>query len=193
MELKMVEAYPLSWPVGRVRSRVAVSSKFDTPTSKAHNLLLGEIQRMGGTHVIVSSNCPLRTDGIMRMDREPVDSGVAVYFTREGKQMVFACDKYDLVRDNILAIAKTIEALRGIERWGSSDMMERAFSGFKALAPPERDWWDVLEVRRDASREIVEMHFKALAKTRHPDNGGSEAAMMELNAARAKALKEVKQ
>jgi hypothetical protein len=187
----MVESYPLHWPAGRERSKMAVQSKFDTSAQKAHALLMSEIRNMGGTDLIISSNVPLKPDGWMRLDREPVDSGVAVYFTRGKKQMVFACDKYDLVRDNILAIAKTIGALRGIERWGSSDMMERAFSGFKALPAPEVDWWDVLQVRRDASREIIEMHFKALAKVWHPDFGGSEAQMAELNRARELALKEV--
>ena len=54
----------------------------------------------------------------------------------------------------LMRLAKSIEAMRGIERWGPSQMMERTFTGFAAL--PEKsgsDWWDVLQVRRDASRD----------------------------------------
>lgn len=42
--------------------------------------------------------------------------GVAVYFTLKGQQFCFACDHWDEIKDNMQAIHKTIEALRGIER-----------------------------------------------------------------------------
>jgi curved DNA-binding protein CbpA len=43
---------------------------------------------------------------------------------------------------------------------------------------------------RDASREAIEAAYKRLARQRHPDAGGSDALMAELNAARAKAIEE---
>ena len=45
------------------------------------------------------------------------------------------------------AIAKTIEALRGINRWGTGDMMEAAFKGFSALPAPDtnKPWREVLD------------------------------------------------
>lgn len=49
--------------------------------------------------------------------------------------MCFACEKWQDVYGNIYAIGKTIEALRGIERWGTGDMVEQAFTGFVALPP----------------------------------------------------------
>ena len=46
----------------------------------------------------------------------------------------------------------------------------------------------------DAAPEVpgasIEANFKRLARDRHPDRGGSDAAMAELNAARERALKE---
>lgn len=191
-----VEAFPLCWPAGRLRSKFAESSRFDTSATKAYSLLTGELKRMGATQIIVSSNVPLKGDGTIRLDREPVDAAVAVYFTRDKKQMVFACDKYDLIRDNILAIAKTIEALRGIERWGSSDMMERAFSGFKALtSSTEREWWEVLfgASQRPSlcDKDTIESAYRVQARKVHPDTaGGSHDAMAELNKAREQALRE---
>ncbi len=50
--------------------------------------------------------------------RKPDDRGVAVYFTHLRRSMCFTCDKWDQVEDNLYAIVKTIETLRGIERWG---------------------------------------------------------------------------
>ncbi|MGP8269090.1 MAG: J domain-containing protein [Terracidiphilus sp.] len=113
-------------------------------------------------------------------------------FTYKKNQMCFACDRYRTVKENLTAIGKTIEALRGMERWGASDMMERAFRGFTALAASNgRDWWDVLQVRRDASREAMEANFRLLAQDRHPDRGGSQDAMVELNRAHEDARREL--
>lgn len=181
-----VEAYPLCWPSGWTRENCVEESKFATSGTKAHKMLMGEVSRMGGTAVIVSTNVPLRQDGMIRMDREPVDSGVAVYFTRKEKQVVFACDRFDLLRDNMLSIAKTIEALRGIERWGASDMMERAFSGFKQLAAEngEAPWWVVLGVEEKATLTKIHEAYYRGCKEAHPDvDGGDEELMKRLNVA----------
>lgn len=188
-----IEAYPLCWPEGWKRTSYQEHSRFKTGFGAARIYLSAEIARMGGTKVIISSDVPLRNDGMPRASApEPKDSGVAVYFRYSGKDMVFACDKFHYTRDNIYAIGKTIEALRGIERWGASDMMERAFAGFKALAAAtERDWWDVLQVNRGCSREVIESNFRSLLRNRHPDAGGSHEAMTELNIARTKAFQEV--
>jgi hypothetical protein len=76
---------------------------------------------MGGTGVILSTNIPLRNDGLPYANsREPNDPGVAVYFRYQKRDLCFACDAYTSVRENAYAIAKTVEALRGIERWGAS-------------------------------------------------------------------------
>jgi DnaJ-domain-containing protein 1 len=90
------------------------------------------------------------------------------------------------VKDNVRAVGKTIEALRGIERWGASDMMERAFSAFEALPAPEQ-WWQVLGVSASASAAEIDAAYRAKARAAHPDTGGSDAAMARLNAARDRA------
>lgn len=187
------ESYPLHWPSGWKRTHNREHSRFKTGFGAARKLLFAELDRLGAIKIILSTSVPLRNDGMPRANTRPDggDSGVAIYFQRNGKDMVFACDKYRETCDNIYAIAKTIDAMRGIERWGASDMMERAFSGFKALASSTgRDWWDVLQVNRDATRDVIEANFKRLLRDRHPDAGGSHEAMSELNAARAKAITE---
>jgi DnaJ-domain-containing protein 1 len=103
--------------------------------------------------------------------------------------MCFACDKWDQTYDNIYAVAKTIEALRGIERWGTGDMVEQAFTGFVALPSP-KDPHAILGVRPGASEEEIDAASREHAKRLHPDVlGGDVARMAELNEARQK-LKE---
>ena len=175
-----MQAYPLHWPEGWPRSKKRKRSRFDVGRGQAVQELLWEIERMGGRYPVISTNLAVKRDGLPSGNqKEPDDPGVAVYFEAEGKQKVFACDKWSTVQDNMRAIHKTIEAIRGIERWGASEMMERAFSAFDALPPP-KSWRDTFA---DVStREDLKSRYHEKAKKVHPDSGGSEAAMAELNA-----------
>lgn len=150
---------------------------------------------MGGTNVVVSTNLPLFRDGYpMTSAMEPKDPGVAVYFMLKGKSMAFACDRFFYVYENIQAIAKTIEALRGIERWGASDMMERAFSGFNALSSgPSEAWREVLGFRpfETVTKKMVESHHHELVKRHHPDMGGDRFAFERVMRAREAAIAEL--
>lgn len=190
----MAERYPLHWPAGWPRAKSSQQSRFDVSFAAARDGLFEQIRLLGGRYVVLSTNVELRRDGLpYSKTAEPADRGVAVYFERKGKQMVFACDRWNRVRDNVRAIEKTIEAMRGIERWGASDMLERAFSAFEALPAPgerKRSWREVLGFPPGArpDKDGIDLAYRSKAKSAHPDMGGSDEAMAELNAARSEAL-----
>ncbi len=165
------EAYPLQWPEGWPKSKYREDARFKTTFAKARDELFNEIRLLGGTLPVLSTNVELRRDGLPYANRIPSgSSGVAMYFTYKKKPMSFACDKYFRVQDNIQAIRKTIGALRGIERWGASDMLERAFTGFEALPDQTNGaWWAVLCVPQNATRDEVESAYKQRRKAAHPD------------------------
>lgn len=190
MEAKLVS--PLDWPDAwpRTENRI-VAGRFKTSFENTQKRVAHELRQMMARDVIISTNLKVRVrgpgfkGGDMRVD----DPGVAVYFTRgeNDKKYVFACDKFFHIQDNMNAIAHTIQALRGIERWGASDMMERAFSGFKAL--PETagaSWRDVIlrangvPVDAKVSLSEVQQMYRARLKVVHPDYGGSAEALQEL-------------
>lgn len=158
----MTEAYPLQWPVGRPRISRKERSRFDVSFAKARDELFRELSLMGARLPVLSTNIPLRRDGLPYANQpEPDDTGVAIYFTWKDRQMSFACDRWDRVRDNIQAIRHTISALRGLERWGTGDMIEAAFRGFEALPPPKsKDWWDVIGVSRSDDFNSIRSAFK---------------------------------
>lgn len=193
----MTTAYPLQWPTGRKRTESYRRSraKFSTTFAVARDAVVGEVRRLGGRNLVVSTNVPLRQDGLPYANfRKPDDEGVAVYFTYDGKQMCFACDRWDKVEHNMLAIVKTIDALRGIARWGTGDMMAAAFTGFTALPAPraERPWREVLGLNsHEMSLVEARLAFRRRASVAHPDKGGSHDAMTELNLALAAAEKEL--
>jgi hypothetical protein len=207
-----IPAYPLQWPDGWPRSRGrksaqfgktewrsnglggAYKSKADITMAEAMKRVNVELERLGVNvedDSIVSTNLKLNLSGLPRGGQgEPGDPGVAVYFQKKNAPMrVIAIDAYTRVRDNLAAIAATLEAMRAIERHGGAQILERAFTGFTAIAVPGKNWWDVLEVRPDASRDVIEQNFRRLARDRHPDRGGSHEAMSALNEARSAGLK----
>lgn len=195
--MSTIPRYPLTWPTGwpRTPGWKRRRSPFKTSDSKAQNFLLDEIRRLGGRDVVLSSNLKLRLDGYPYANQPRCsDEGIAVYFKRKGKDMVFACDAYDRREDNMHAIAKTIEALRGIERWGASDMLERAFTGFTALPPPF-DWRTVLGFFPGDQPTLadVDQRYRELIKGVHPDQGGDTDAFIDLNLARDEARKALSQ
>ena len=183
----MTQRYPLTWPPGRPRTPdwKRRPSPFKTTPAKASAYLEEELRRLGARNVIISSNLKLRQDGYPYAQQpRNADEGIAVYFSRKGRDMAFACDTFAKREDNMHAIAKTIDALRGIERWGSSDMMEQAFTGFTALpAPAQPRWWVDLGVPADAPSEVVEKAYRQLRAVHHPDRGGDADSFRAVQAA----------
>lgn len=180
----MIEAYPLSWPFGKLRNNNPQRSRFAVSFAKSRDELMREIDLLGGQLPVLSSNIPLKRDRLPYAgQKEPDDKGVAVYFTLKKQQFCFACDRWDKVGDNIQAIRHTIAALRGIERWGTGDMVQQAFTGFVAL-PSQDNPYDVLGVKPNATHDEIEDSYRQKAKMCHPDRGGSVEAMQKLNDAR---------
>jgi hypothetical protein len=181
--------FPLAWPIGRPRASSRDRSQFKTTLGRAIADVSGEVRRLGGSALVISSNLELRRDGLPYADsRVPTDPAVAVYFTLKKKPMCFACDRWNRVEENMRAIALTIGALRGIERWGSGSMLEQAFSGFAALPAPEQPW-QVLGVKHDANPGDIERAYRGLAARFHPDKPDGDAEKMaRINRARDQLL-----
>lgn len=183
------EAFPLSWPTGRPRvpSHRRREAAFKVGFARSRDEMLRELNLLGARAVVLSSNVPLRRNGLPYSDyRQPDDPGVAVYFQRAGKPYVLACDSYRKVEHNMRAVGATVEALRSIARHGASEMLEQAFTGFQALPAPraaEASWWDVLGVPPDAEHDEIRDRYRALASQHHPDVGGDHERMARINRA----------
>jgi DnaJ-domain-containing protein 1 len=190
----VIEAYPLCWPSDQLRTPGAQRDpgyQFKVTFGRARDELLHELQLMGAREVVVSTNIPVRNDGLPYANaREPDDAGIAVYFQQGKRSLVIACDSYRTTRANMRAIGATVAALRTIQRHGATSLLERAFTGFTALPPKggeERPWWEVLGVERAASAEQVKLAFRALAARHHPDAGGDHETMARISRAYAQA------
>lgn len=204
--------YPLAWPVGWKRTPYhqrqaprfqrheqrsdgerAWTDKRALTFTEACDRLEAEVDRLGATRPMISSNVeigvmgkPLASSGGKRHD----DPGVALYFTLKGQARCLACDAYTSVAGNIAAIAAHIDALRRIERYGVGTL-DQAFAGYAPrLQSSSEEWWIVFGLSRSASRAAVDEAFTRLARTAHPDAGGSHNEMARLTAAREAAYRE---
>lgn len=235
----MRKPYPLQWPEGWPRtpaeSRVespfykarangapnAITGRVSTqrhalPFNETHADLRNELRRLGAANYVITTDLPLKSDGTPYASSKIGDVGIAVWFLLPDtkgnvSERVLACDKWRTHADNMYSIAKTIEAMRGIERWGASDLVQRAFAGFTALPPgpggegdpaprPKRTWRAVLGVDSaayltldiDDVVAIAEAKYRTMIRAAHPDvEGGSHDATVELNTARDEMMLEL--
>lgn len=203
-------AYPLTWPTAWPRTPAGrrapapffSSSKRPSTITPGYSYsvrnkrsmagatdeIIREVRALGGSRLIISTNIELRNDGLPYSNRRsPDDPGAAIYFLLKGKPKVLAVDKWNRVEDNLWAIAKHIEALRGQDRWGVGTI-EQAFAGYTALPAPGEStaatWYQILGVQEACTFEYAQERYREEARACHPDaRGGSHDAMVRLNAA----------
>lgn len=175
-------AFPLDWPAGWPRTpkneRQDGKYKYRTGSgfltmARAQQGLYEELERLGATTLVVSSNLARRLDGGIRSRQAtPEDPGVAIYFDLNDKPMSMAMDDFNEPECNVRRLALAIKAMRDLERNGGGTMMERAFSGFSALPAPVQmgEHWSVtLNVPMDCTENEAKASYRRMARQYHPD------------------------
>lgn len=200
--------FPLQWPEGWKRTSWSGRSRsmFDPHFTADRDHVIRWLEKRG-SRVVITSNLPTRQDGLPYYASID-DPGIAVWWVEKGHERVIACDRWMRADENMRAIAKTLEAMRGLDRWGANEMMERAFAGFAALPagsgsehvpppPRKKPWREVLggawpgELGRAELLAIAKSRHRELIKRHHPDAGGDAAIAAEVNVAIAEAEKEL--
>lgn len=186
-----VTAYPLAWPAGFPRTQRRERGPFRTTLAGALENVEKSLRLFGHdsgkpvSSVVMSSNVTLGATA-------PSDPGVAVYFTWEGMQVCIPVDRYETVAANLQAIHHVIEARRVELRHGTLSLVRASFQGFRA-PPAPINWRTALGYGpgdRPSAAEVDARH-RSLAKAAHPDRGGSDTTMAELNRARDDARREL--
>lgn len=204
-----VDRYPLAWPDGWPRTPAAQRQRapfhritsewrgdaqtgYNSKTKRQLTLagaveqLVGEVERLRATRPVLSTNVELRLDGQPKGDGRPTngDPGAAIYFLHKNRPIVFACDKWDRVADNISAIARHIESIRAQDRWGVG-RLEQALAGYQKLLSGRRAWFEVLGLSVvPVEWRVVQDAYDRLKVKLHPDVAtGDTAKFQELQEA----------
>lgn len=209
------QPYPLQWPsrlprtkpTDRQRSAFGGRDRANLSPHLTGQEVIIELERLGATDYVITSCLPSRGPaGLPYADTARIDDpGIAVWFQYRRVERVLACDRWQRPAENLRAIAKSIEAMRGLDRWGVADVLESVFTGFAAALPagpqPERGWREVFGVEglvdtlmassTDDLIAVVKARHRKLIAEAHPDTGGETERAAQLNAALDAAIKEL--
>lgn len=102
---------------------------------------------------------------------------------KDGREIFWEYNLQERPVDNLRVLYLAADAMRLNEARGIDRLVAQAY-GLLAAPKTERDPYEVLGLRPGASAALVDAAYKAKAKELHPDTGGENAEMVELNAAR---------
>lgn len=198
--------YPLQWPEGWTRTKFRDRPKFGAMFARDRDTVLRGLRKRG-SHVVITSDLPTGNNGLPYANARCDDPGIAVWWVEKGHERVIACDRWSRIDFNMRAIELTLKAMRGLERWGAGQIVERAFAGFAALPPgagasagarPKRSWREIFdmpgsEAGLDGAERamLVKARHRKLMQEHHPDHGGDGVLAADLNVALAEALEEL--
>lgn len=119
----------------RLRGVEPKRSPFSTRYSKVLEVLHSELWHLGAYEYVMEIDMDeryFRLDGSPRANAVANSSAIAISFKAQQGPMEFLCGTYTAWQDNVWAIAKGLEALRGINRWGITQAAEQ-YQGFRAI------------------------------------------------------------
>jgi len=181
-------------------------SKFRTTPGVVYHLLAAEIRRLGGREIIIEAGfhqSQIRNDGWPYSNARPLHPAVRVSFQSNEGPLSFDCQTYSTIDDNLHAIAKTMERLRDIARYGAVKGGQQ-YKGWKQLPgdqPPTEHPLKAVDAAAKLLCQLGNEHeifrhaviaepdtlrrvYRAAALKCHPDQGGSPEMMARVNAAK---------
>lgn len=175
------------------------ATRFDSSWIATLALLRREVARLDGRDLVIGVDVAekdLRLDGTLRARARADTPAVEVAFDSKHGPMLYRCDRYfaryhDQGADwqqNVRAIAKTLEALRAVDRYGASSSGEqyRGYRQIEATVNAACSPWERLRqiaghprARDGSPLESVALIHRA-RRAAHPDTGGSADLWVEV-------------
>lgn len=145
------------------------------------DLLDRETYMLGADVVVLqvdATEADVRRDGMLRANARVRFPGVRVSFDSVHGPLTYATDRYDDWRDNIRAIALSLEALRKVDRYGVVKRGEQ-YRGWVAIEAPA-------STTLQQAKDLI-ASYGGLAdalKATHPDLGGNPEDFHRVDEAR---------
>lgn len=173
------------WPGKKTSFRQR--APFKAHATRLWDLLDRELWKISAREVTLSGYFKARDfkrDGGIYADARPSEPGIILEFVKGKDRMRFSCDKFPAWLDNVDAIARSLEALRMMDRYGV--MAGQQYEGFKAIPAKTTETMSQAEalallaslsgVSETLIRVDGEQLLGAVRRARakaHPDAGGS--------------------
>jgi hypothetical protein len=168
---------PLHWPSAIPRNFSRRRAAYRLTFVESHDAVIQELLHLGAVHIVVTSNVPETGPDLTACEIE--DPGIAVFFTlANNEKHVIACDRWTIPKDNLRAIALSLESERRKSRAGGS---AARVTHVRALGSHDRNpknWRSILAIPKDVpSRADLRKAYKRAALQAHPDLGGTNERM----------------
>lgn len=186
-----VAPLPAVWPGKATPSWSRRRAPFKATGAKVWALLEREIKMLRGKNVVVMVDVDdrqIRLDGQLYSNARPRTPAVIVAFDVPDGRLQFPCDTFLFWESNVDAIARALEALRMVDRYGVQQ--GKQYTGFKALPASttpvmtteqaakrisfHASIGDMMSIIRD--RSVARDAVRKAKAVVHPDAGGSNEA-----------------
>lgn len=201
-----IERWPGEETEDRQRHRFRVASggswggtRHGVNWSDTTDLLDRELRQLEAENVVLQmavTDREIRKDGWIRANASPAHPGVILTFDSIHGPLSYPCDTFTDWQANVRAIAKALEALRMVDRYGVTRRGEQ-YTGWKKLPPAGGTATTMTarvaaEILVDAERldgdpddllesaEAVRLTYRAAAKNTHPDLHGGDTQRFQL-------------
>lgn len=174
-------------------------SRFKAAPKAAWDLLQREMRMIDAISAVLELDAPAhriqKRSGEWSADARPNEPGVVLTIERRDKPALrMVCCEFRVWTDNVYAIARSLEALRMVDRYGCTASGEQ-YVGFAALPPPGEASRDtvqeaidlILEVSGDIAVRDGWVHQDSIAaaiRMAHPDHGGTAERLTRVLQAR---------
>jgi len=190
---------PSVWPGRSTPDWQRRRAPFKSVPGRALRLLAREIGMLNGKNVRIAIDVHvdrIKLDGQLYANARARTPAVIVIFDTKDGTLQFPCDTFTFWEANVDAIARALEALRMVDRYGVQQ--GRQYAGYKQLpsstaptmtaeaaatALANRSPFSMREIPGDVGRARLAVR-SARAKT-HPDAGGSTEQWHQVETARA--------
>jgi hypothetical protein len=108
-----------------------------------------------------------------------------VRFSINGNEQTIRCERAWEYGANLRAIYRLLESLRMAAHYGIMEELATAAAAMLPAGKPKRPAHEVLGIAENMDVEFAEAAHRTLAKRHHPDVGGSNEKMQEINDALA--------
>jgi hypothetical protein len=191
---------PLDRWTGGERTKDRKAAQFKANYLQTLDLLEYELGKLRADHVVIQIEDPeqhrrIRNDGSMTMADKywPTKPGVILTFESPKGNISMPCDRYPHWRDNLRAIALSLEALRAVDRYGVTRGNEQ-YRGWTQIGNGNGKMDRAAALKfvetlagapfgRAVTAEIIAEVCRALRIKHHPDRGGSHETFVAIGQA----------
>lgn len=130
----------------------------------------------------------IRVDGWIKQNARPYEPGIILSFDSKHGHLSYPCDTFTSWHGNIRAVAKGLEDLRRLDRYGITSHGEQYTGWLQITAAsggqtPQAVLAGLTGFSEDGVLKAPKMAFRAAAKAHHPDFGGDAETMKQITEA----------